>query len=82
MGSSNLYTIIIRNLSDTYPINDTELPKYFWTLKAYETDYHLKWSKKTYSSRYRCGSRCDLCLTEKMVIALAGPKVLLKKELN
>ena len=28
-------------------INDTELSKYLWALKANETDYHLKWSVKS-----------------------------------
>ena len=61
-------------------INETELSKYLWTLKANETDYHLKWSIKSYVSGDKCGTRrCDLCLTEKMIIALADPKVLLKK---
>ena len=59
---------------------NTKLSKYLWTLKANGTDYHLKWSVKSYASRYKCGtSRCDLCLTEKMIIALADPKVLLNK---
>ena len=34
-------------------INETELSKYLWTLKANETDYHLKWSIKSYASRYK-----------------------------
>ena len=54
-GSSNLDAIIIRNLSDTYPI--------------------LMIRNGTY--RYICGTkRCDLCLTEKKIIALADSKVL------
>ena len=73
----NNHTQSFRNISH---INDTELSKYLWTLKANGTDYHLKWSIKSYASRYKCGTRrCDLCLTEKMIIALADPKVLLNK---
>ena len=61
-------------------INDTELSKYPWTLKANGTDYHLNWSIKSHASRYKCGTkRCDLCLTEKKIIALVDPKVLLNK---
>ena len=61
-------------------INNTGLSKYLWTLKANRTDYHLKWSVKSYASRYKCGTRrCDLFVTEKMTIALADPKVLLNK---
>ena len=66
-----------RNISH---INDTELSKYLWTLKVNGTDYHLKWSIKSYASQYKCGTRrCDLCLTEKIIIALADPKVLLNR---
>ena len=66
-----------RNISH---INDTELSKYLWTLKANGTDYHLKWSLKSYASRYKCGTRrCNSCLTEKMIIALADSKVFLNK---
>ena len=73
----NNHTQSFRNISH---INDTELSKYLWTLKTNGTDYHLKWSIKSYASRYKCGTRrCDLCLTEKMIIALADPKVLLNK---
>ena len=73
----NNHTHSFRNICH---INDTELSKYLWTLKANGTDYHLKWSIKSYASRYKCGTRrCDLCLTEKMIIALADPKVLLNK---
>ena len=65
-GTSNLDTITIRNLSDTYPvliIRDS--PNTF---------------VKSYASRYKCGTRrCDLFVTEKMTIALADPKVLLNK---
>ena len=62
----------------TSHISDTELSKYLWTLKANGTDYHLKWSM--YASRYEYDSRrCDLCLIEKIIIALADSKVLLNK---
>ena len=61
-------------------INDTELFKYLWTLKANGTDYRLKWSIKSNASRCKCvGRRCDLCLAEKMIITVADPKVLLNK---
>ena len=73
----NNHTQSLRNISH---INDMELSEYLWTLKANGTDYHLKWSIKSYASRYKCGTRrCDLCLTEKIIIALADPKVILNK---
>ena len=73
----NNHTQSLRHISH---INDTELSKCLRTLKANWTDYYLKWSVKSYASRYKCGTRgCDLCLTEKMIIPLADPKVLLNK---
>ena len=73
----NNHTQSFRHISH---IDDTELSKYLWTLKANGTDYHLKWNIKSYPSRYKCGTRrCDLCLKEKMIIVLADPKVLLNK---
>ena len=63
----NNHTQSFRNISY---INDMELSKYHWTLKTNGIDYHLKWSIKSYASRCKCGTRrCNLCLTEKMVIA-------------
>ena len=73
----NNHTQSFRHISH---INDTELSKYLWTFKVNGTDYHLKWNIKLYASQYKCGTRrCDLYLTEKMIIALADPKVLLNK---
>ena len=73
----NNQTQSFRNISH---INDTELSKYLWTLNAIWTDYHLKGSIKLYAFQYKCDTRrCDLCLTEKMIIAIVDPKVLLNK---
>ena len=66
----NNHTQSFRNISH---INDTELSKYLWTLKANGTDYHLKWSIKSYASRNKYG-RCDLCLTEKKDYCSSRPK--------
>ena len=61
-------------------VNDTELSKYLWKLKEENADYNLKWSIKAYSFPYKCGTRkCDLCLTEKMIIARSDRKKLLSK---
>ena len=69
-----------QSFRDISHINGKEPSKYLWTLKANGTDYHLKWSTKSYTSRYKCGTRrCGLFLTEKIIIALADPKDLLKK---
>ena len=61
-------------------VNDTELSKYLWKLKEENADYNLQWSIKAYASPYKCGTRkCDLCLTEKLIIARSDPKKLLNK---
>ena len=70
------------NMSFRYKkrVNDTELSKYLWKLKKENIDYNLQWSIKVYASPYKCGTRkCDLCLTEKMIIARSDPKKLLNK---
>ena len=60
---------------------DTELSKYLWKLKEENADYNLQWSIKAYASPYKCGTRkCDLCLTEKMIIATSDPKKFLTKQ--
>ena len=60
--------------------NDTELSKYLGKLKEENADYNLQWSIKAYASLHKCGTRkCDLCLTEKMIIARSDPKKLLNK---
>ena len=55
--------------------NETELSKYIWTLKAEGiTDPTVTWSIARRATPYRCGSRrCDVCLSEKLVIALSDP---------
>ena len=61
-------------------VNDTELPKYLWKLKEENADYNLQWSIKAYASPYKCGTRkCDLYLTEKMIIARSVRNKLLNK---
>ena len=59
---------------------DTELSKYVWTLKELGIEPKIKWEIIRKAARYKCGSRrCDLCLTEKMVIASANPHTTLNK---
>ena len=61
-------------------VNDTKLSKYLWKSKEENADYNLQWSIKVYASPYKCGTRkCDLYLTEKMIIARSDPKKLLNK---
>ena len=40
----------------------------------------MKWSVTAYASTYRCGSRCDCCLTEKYVISRANHKELIHQK--
>ena len=50
--------------------HNTTLSTYIWTLKDSGTPYTIKWSITAKARKLRCsGTRCDLCLTEKMMIA-------------
>ena len=50
--------------------NKTELSKLIWSLKDEGTPYSIKWSVAAHAHPYKCGSRkCDLCMTEKTLIA-------------
>ena len=61
-------------------VNDTELSKYLWKLKEEKADYKLQRSMKAYTSQYKCGTiKCDLCLTEKIIIARSDRKKSLNK---
>ena len=58
----------------------TELSKYVWYLKDKSEHFTIKWSVAAKPSPYICGiKRCDLCLTEKLLIAKADPRTLLNK---
>ena len=60
--------------------NDTELSKYIWKLKDEQAKYTLTWDIAQMAAPYKCGTRrCDVCLTEKMIIAMAEPSTLLNK---
>ena len=59
---------------------DTELSKYVWDLKDAELDASIRWEIAQRSVPYQCGSRkCDLCISEKSIIALADSESLLNK---
>ena len=50
----------------------TELSKYIWDLKDQDVSFEVTWSIAQRASPYKCGTRqCDVCLTEKAVIATA-----------
>ena len=59
---------------------DTELSKYLWELKGQDIEGEVKWSIVHRAASYKCGSRrCDLCLSEKLAIAMADPNTTLSK---
>ena len=47
----------------------TCLSSYIWDLKDQNVDYEIMWTLHHQAFPYQCGTRkCDLCLTEKLVI--------------
>ena len=63
--------------------NTTELSKYYWELHdkgVDKKDIKVDWRIERQAHKYKCGTRrCDLCLTEKLVIALADKSTMLNK---
>ena len=58
----------------------TKLSEYVWCLKDNDTPSTIKWSVAKKSHPYTCGTRkCDLCLSEKLLIAQGNPAKLLNK---
>ena len=59
---------------------ETKLSEYVCDLQDKGEHFVIKWSVAAKASPYTSGSkRCDLCLTEKLLIAKADPKTLLNK---
>ena len=57
---------------------DTWLSTYIWSLKEKNIKYDITWSIAAKASPYACGTRkCDLCLTEKLLIAKSDPEKML-----
>jgi hypothetical protein len=60
--------------------SDTELSKYIWELKDRNIPFKIAWEIEAKARPYVCGSgKCDLCTTEKVVIALADDDATLNK---
>ena len=56
----------------------TALSDYIWSLKDAGTEYTLTWDILSKTAPYSCGAKkCDLCLTEKVIIATSDPETLL-----
>ena len=50
--------------------HETTLSTYIWSLKDSGTAYTIRWSIAAKAKKLKCSAtRCDLCLTEKMLIA-------------
>ena len=61
----------------------TALSKYIWELKDEGRSYEVKWDVARKAFPYKCGTRrCDVCLTEKMVIATADPETMLNSRVE
>ena len=53
----------------------SELSAYAWKLHSEGTGYKINWKIHSKAYTYRSGARrCDLCLSEKLVIAMADPE--------
>ena len=73
----NNHTSSFRNQNQE---TDTELSKYIWHLKDRNKQFQIAWSIVARAPSYKCGARkCDLCLTEKLIIAQADQDSLLNK---
>ena len=58
----------------------TKLSKYLWELRDEGLEGEVRWEIAKRTAPYKCGTRrCDLCITEKMMIATADPTNLLNK---
>ena len=56
----------------------TSLARHVWNLKDEGKSYSIKWELHCKAAPYMCGTRrCDLCLTEKAVIARADQATLI-----
>ena len=73
--SSNLDSITTHNRLDQRPTCMTlNSPSTFGYLKETQTNFNIIWSIAAKASPYACGTRkCDLCLTEKLLIAKSDP---------
>ena len=60
--------------------NDTELSKYMWELENQDLEGTIKWEVEHRAVPYKCGTRkCDLCISEKLAIAIADPNTILNR---
>ena len=61
--------------------NKSELSKYIWYLKGQNKQFHIAWSIFRKAKPYQEGSHyCDLCMTEKLVIAQSDSRFCINKK--
>ena len=71
----NNHTATFRNKSKQ---KSTELSKHIWELKGNGIQHQTSWDIASRARPYNgCTRKCDLCLTEKFMIAKPGPSALL-----
>ena len=59
---------------------ESELSKFIWSLKDKGVQYSIKWSIAAQAHPYKCGTRrCDVCISEKTIIARSKHPRLLNK---
>ena len=72
----NQYQVTFRHRKYT---NSTELSKYIWQLKDNSVNFNINWSIYARAGPYNTTKRCDLCLTEKVMIIKSNSNNLLNK---
>ena len=66
----NCYSGHLSSFRHKHQEKKTELLNLIWKLKRRGVDYSINWAITKQAQPYKCGSRrCDLCLTEKVIIA-------------
>lgn len=61
--------------------NQTTLSAYIWKLKDRNISYNLSWNVAARAAPYTCSApRCQLCTSEKVIIAMADSSTLLNKK--
>ena len=59
---------------------ESQLSKFIWSLKDKGVAYSIKWSVAAHAHPYKCGTRrCDVCLSEKTIIARERHPCMLNK---
>ncbi len=77
-GRYNQHTSSFRNVNQRL---STELSKHVWSLKDQKLKYKTSWRAIKQAPAYRGGGgRCELCLTEKLMILTLGTDNLLNRK--